>query len=425
MELPPNQLPDHPRRDVPDVPVQAVDPAHAALVSALRGSFAILRLIMVVLVVLYLTSGVFQIQPGEQGLIARLGRLVTNPESGAPVFTKGWIWWALPDPFDEKIRIPGRNLRLEIETFLFQRSPEDRESRKDLAGIRTAAQTLRPGVDGALLTGDKNLCHGLWEVEYRIVDAARFVTHAAERPADFEPLLQRLLESAVLREASHRTVDEVTRLGVERLTGDVRGRLQAELERLDVGVEVVKVRATTIVPPQVASAFADVTRAENEKKQQEHAAEQRATEILNQMAGPQHAVVLEQIQRYGAAQLAGAPAAELERLRGGIDAALQEASGDVAARLREAQAAANTLRQQIGREYEEYTYWHEQFQRYPQATLISLWAQMRQAVLDSRDNEVFWVPQGPEIEIVVNRDPNRVIEAEKERLRRQMEPSPP
>ena len=408
--------PPPPAAGVPGPPEEGGDAAQQSLVSALRSSFAILRLIMIVLVVLYLCSGVFQIQPGEQGVIARLGRLVENSETGKPVFTQGWIWWALPDPFDEKIRVSGSIHKLEIDTFLFQRASKDIENKTDIATVAMAGAELTPGRDGAMLTGDKNLSHGLWEVEYQITDAAKFVTTVGEKPVDFEPLLQRLFENSILREVSYHKVEDVTRWKIDSITSRVRMRLQGELDNLAVGVTVVKVNATTIVPAQVAPAFAQVANAENERTQQEHAARQRATEILNQAAGPQHGELLSRIREYGAAQLAEADNAQLEQLRADIDGVLEEAEGEVAIALRDARAEANTVREQVGREYEEYTNWLKQYREYPQATLIYLWTQMREDVLNSTSNEIFWVPNSDIIEILINRDPEKALEAETERL---------
>jgi regulator of protease activity HflC (stomatin/prohibitin superfamily) len=276
-----------------------------------------------------------------------------------------------------------------------------------------------------MLTGDKNLSHGLWTAEYRISDAAKFVTQVGERVEDFAPMLRRLLDSSVLREVSYRKVEEVTRTKRDIVAEAVRNRLQRELDELDLGVTIVKVTANTIVPPQVAAAFDDVAKAENEKKAQEDAARQRATEVLNQTAGPQYAELLEQIRAYGAAQLAGADAERLAELRHDIDDTLTRCQGLVAVRLRDAQAKANTEREQLEAKYHEFVQRLEQYRAYPRQTLINLWTEMRREVLASKQNEIFWVPETDFVDVIVNRDPNRAMEAERERLRREVLESAP
>ncbi len=397
----------------------AQDPAQQSLIKALRSSFAVLRLIMIVLLVLYIGSGVFQIQPGEQGVIVRLGKLVNNEDTGRPVFDHGWIWWAMPAPVDEKIRVSTSIQKLKIDTFLFRRIGPDAE-KTDIGSIRPSTNTLKPGQDGAMLSGDMNLSHGLWEVEYRLADADRYVQNVPE-DTGVEPILRRLFETAILREVAHFKVEEVTRTKIDILASRIATRLQNEIKNLDIGVEVVKVNPNSIVPPQVAPAFEEVTKAENERKQQEDAAQKTATGILNQVAGPQHRELLEKINQYGAAELAGADAARLQALRGEISDALERAQGEVATRLGEARARRDTEQQQINQEYREFTFWLQQYRQHPTATLISLWAAMRADVLDNKDNEIFWVPSSDIVDIVVNRDPNRAIEAEKERYQQQLQ----
>ncbi|MFH1748030.1 MAG: SPFH domain-containing protein [Planctomycetota bacterium] len=419
---------DHPRHNhgqpaarMPEPQAPPADPAHESLVRALRSSFTILRLIMILLLVGYVASGIFIINPGQQGLIARLGVLVENDDDNTMIFKPGWrpAW---PDPIDEKITISGAIFKLETDSFLFRRSPKDIADKTDIATIRRPSSSLTPGTDGAMLTGDKNLSHGLWEVEYRIDDGARFVRTVGEQPRDVEPLLKRLFENSILREVAYRRVEDVTRGLADEVAKDVARRLQSELDELQVGLTVVKVQSSNIVPSQVAPAFTEVTRAENEKQQQEYAAGQRANAILNQAAGPQHAELLALIRDYGDAQLADRDAEVLARLRQSIDDKLEEAQGEVAVQLREAQAESDTVREQINREYEEFTYWLEQYRLYPGPTLVGLWAQMRQEVLGSNDNELFWVPDSQVIEILINRDPNKAIDAERDRLKKQVQP---
>lgn len=409
-------------------PAVPVDPAQESLVSALRSSFAILRLIMLVLVVLYLVSGVFRIEPGNQGVLVRLGKLVVNNDKkskhfGKRVFGEGWHWQALPQPFDEKIYLPGNIQTLKIDTFLFKRLG-DNATNDDIASIKPTSGTLKPGVDGAMLTADKNLSHGLWSVEYQISDAEQFVQNVGESDEQFRPLLQRLFETAIVREVAYRKIEQVTRTGIESLTEAVKGRLQRELNTCGTGVELVKVNANTIVPPQVAGAFNQVIAAENEKKQQEDQARQTATQTLNQAAGPQYRELMDKIAIYGAAQLVDAAPEKLDKLRADIDAALDGAQGQVAVRLREAQAAANTTREQLGREYEEYRNYLEQYRKYPSLTRVGLWSRMWSEVVSSKDNEVFWVPADGTIEIVTNRDPHRVLEAEQGRYQKQLQGAP-
>jgi regulator of protease activity HflC (stomatin/prohibitin superfamily) len=392
------------------------DPAQESLVRALRASFNILRALMVVLVVLYLLSGIFRVAPGQQGLVARLGELrLRSDETGqTPVFPPGWHP-ALPDPFDKKYILTGRVQELAVTTFMF--SHEQAATARDLSQIVTASSGLTPGVDGAMLTGDRNLSHGRWEVQYHIDDAARFLQNVGESPASFEPLLQRLTESAVVREVAGRTVEEVTRTALDDVRQRVQTRLQASLDELETGVEVVQVVAYTIEPGAVRPAFMDVVRAENERLSLQEKAEEEAAEILNRAAGHMHRELLDAIGRYGEAQLKGErpPLTEIDQL---LDRAKREGAGEVAVKLSEAEARADQTNERLRSEFEEFNNYLEQRRARPRITVLDLWVQMRHAILSNRLNEIFFVPHSKEIEILIKSDAQRKIELEEEAARK-------
>lgn len=405
-------------------PLGTVDPAQESLVAALRASFNILRVLMLVLVVLYVFSGVFRVDPDQQGLVSRLGRLRERADGGY-VFGPGWHA-TLPDPFDTKYRLTGQIIPQRVTTFMF--SHPEAETARDLATIVVQARDIEPGRDGAMLSGDRNLSHGRWEVQYRIEDAARFVQNVAEKPEAFHPLLQRLTETAVLREVAGRTVEEVTRHALEAVSDGVQQRVQKALDELNTGVRVVRVVGQTIEPGAVREAFLDVINAESQKQAVIDEARGQRTRVLSEAAGPAeiHEPLLALIHQYGAAQLTGAAAAELERLRGAIDAALEEAerreAGKVALTLRTARTQASALNESLRREYDRFTKWLEQRKLLPEVTLLRLWNEMRAEILGNRQNEVVLVPGGgDEIEILVNRDPERLKELEEEQLKARRE----
>jgi membrane protease subunit HflK len=404
-------------------PIGPVDPAQESLSQALRAGFNVLRVIMVVLLIAYLLSGLFQVNPGEQGLIVRFGKLRTTDDGKSYVFGEGWHA-SLPDPFEEKIRISGQNFKLRLDTFSFPL--DEKEQRKelsdiDLSGIVRGQARLKPGVDCTMVSGDRNLSHGLWAVEYRIEDAASFVQCVGDSSEDFEKLLRRLAENAIVRTVAGLSVERVTRIQTEEVTRDfteiVKESLAKELEQLKTGVTVVNVEAKTVQPGQVRDAFLKVSDAKSERKEKETQARQEAHRILSKTAGPRskYDALLETIEAYGAAQATGADDARLEELRHVIDQQLDQAEGEVAVRLRQAQSRANEIRERVQQEYKLFVDYRDTYRKYPELTLVRQWVRMRDAILSSGENEIFFVPEAGEIEIITNRDVQRQIQAELKR----------
>lgn len=398
------------------------DPAQESLAQALRSGFNLLRVLMVVLVVAYVLSGWFRVDPGQQGLVVRFGRLVENDQEGSqyagtPVFGPG-SHPSLPDPFDEKILISGQTFPLRIDSFLFPL--EQTERGRPLSEVVPNRERLDPRTDGVMLSGDRNLSYGLWQVEFRIANAAKFVENVGEDPEVARRLLRRLAETAVVQTIAGLPVDRVLRTGtaVQADFSDAVGRwLSEELAKLDTGIVIDNVTAETVEPGSVRRAFLNVTNAKAEKKRLTEEAQKERQRILNEAAGPEYGVILPLIEQYGAKQALGAPESELEQLRSEIDVALERAGGEVARTLRRARARASGIRETLQREYEQYIALRDAYYRHPEVTVTRLWVEMRETILGGSDNEFFYVPRSKIIEILTNRDPQRAIESDIERYR--------
>jgi regulator of protease activity HflC (stomatin/prohibitin superfamily) len=406
-------------------PVHFTDPAQESLSQALKAGFNVMRVIMIVLLIAYFASGWFQVKPGDQGLIVRFGQLRDNPATGKPIYEQGWHF-ALPDPFDTKITVPGQFYTLKLDTFLFKRVGDAARKplgEQPLAEILMEKDKLEPGEDGAMLSGDRNLSHGIWTVEFRIDDAAKYVRNVGSNPPhDFRPLLQRVTENAVIKAVAGRRIEEVLRYGrpgeviADIVSADVQTRIAQELARLDTGVTIIKVTAETIEPGRVRTAFYRVNVAQNEQQRLISEANQQRTQLLNEAAGPGYEALLKLIEAYGAAQTASASEDRLREMLAEIDAMLDKASGQVADILSRASTRRDAAVQDLRREYEEFIGFRDAYRKNPFAALVREWVRMRSVVLGSVQNEIFYMPRAKTIEILTNRDPERALEAERQRF---------
>ncbi len=406
-------------------PAEVFDPAQESLNQALRSGFNVLRILMVVLLVAYFLSGWFKVGPGEQGLIVSLGKLRINTSgasefAGTPVFGPG-SYASLPDPFEQRIPISGSTQALSIRTFMYGRGKEDEA--KPVAENVPPRDKLDPRVDGTMFSGDRGLAHGLWTIEYRVANAERFVRRVGEQPSAAEPLLRALAEDAIVQTASGIPVERLTRTRVDPAEADftleVRRRLSEALDRLETGLVVDKVVAETVEPGKVREAFIGVTRAQNVREREINEARQTREQVLNGAAGPQYAALLEAIESYGLAR----DDAERQDRHARIDELLQQAGGEVSVMLERARTRATEIRETARQELEYFRNVLPAYRKQPELTAARLWTEMRAAVLGNKQLEVFLMPSvAQDIEIIINRNIQRLLEADVERYKQRYQP---
>src|SRR5690349_15064918 len=87
--------------DRPDPSKATLDAGSRALEEALRSSFYIIQIVMVILVVVFLGSGITTVGPQEKAVILRFGK----PLSAGPEQLLGpGFHWAFPYPIDEVVK---------------------------------------------------------------------------------------------------------------------------------------------------------------------------------------------------------------------------------------------------------------------------------------------------------------------------------
>ena len=179
--------------------IEALDAAGQSLADALRVSFRLLTFIMVLLFVGFLCSGITCINPQEVGIKKTFGRIVGVAEQGL-TYT-----WPFPIGEIEKVRIDEK--QLEVEDFWMHETAQDKT--KDLSERAPSKQGIRPGWDGALLTGDRYLLHVHLTCNYRIADALAFKEIVGSDPEVEKEFLRSAVCSAVIHAAANRTAESI------------------------------------------------------------------------------------------------------------------------------------------------------------------------------------------------------------------------
>ena len=126
----------HEKRNLP-IPGPADKPTDAAgqsLANALRVSFKLLSVLMVIVLFFYLLTGVKSIEPYQVGIKTRFGRIIGIAEEGL-----AYTW---PFPIGRIEIIDVKEQRLTIDVFWMAEKPEDKTkellARSSMAATRTA-----------------------------------------------------------------------------------------------------------------------------------------------------------------------------------------------------------------------------------------------------------------------------------------------
>lgn len=240
-------------------PTTFEDASAQALSEALRSSFRIIRVIMIGLVLLFLCSGVFIVQPNEQVILLRLGKPVGVGEE--MLFKPGWHW-AWPYPIDEKVRIrTGQSQTVTSSSGWFAVTPEMQATN----ALPTPYGFLRPESEGYTLTGDGGIIHVRATVKYRVNKPLRYHLEFANVPQ----LLTNVLNEAIFYASAKFTADAAIYKDRPGFRDAVMERVREQVEKLDLGIIIETGDVEVIPPADLFDAYVKVNNAE----------EQRGTEL--------------------------------------------------------------------------------------------------------------------------------------------------
>jgi len=254
---------------------EALDAGSQALAEALGSSFAIVKIVMVLMVVLFFCSGFFQVGPSEKAVILRFGKPVGE---GKSVLLGPGLHWSFPYPIDEVVKIPITEIqKVTSTTGWYFTTPEQELSGEELP----AGASLNPAIDGYAITADRNIVHTRATLNYHIDDPIAYIFDFASASNS----IQNALNNALLFTAAKFNVDDI-------LTRDVAGFQDAVLARVSdltdqehLGIVIDNCQVQSVAPRQLQDVFARVTEAQqNQSKQINDANAYRDKTLLNASA---------------------------------------------------------------------------------------------------------------------------------------------
>jgi membrane protease subunit HflK len=246
---------DHPHSGPPEPvspPETPVDAGSQALAEALRSSFTIVKFVMILLLLVFLASGLFTVGPEQRAIILRFGK--AQGEGEKALLMPG-LHWSFPYPIDEHQKVSIGGLQQVSSTVgWYAVTPEQM-----LAGIEPpAAGTLNPIADGYVMTADANIVHARATLTYRIKDPIRYVFSFINA----SNTVQSLLDNALLHSAASFNVDDALTRDVAGFQDNVRRRVTQLLDQQDLGITVDQCAVRSSPPRQLKEPFTGVLKAE-------------------------------------------------------------------------------------------------------------------------------------------------------------------
>ena len=260
-----------------------MDAGSQALNEALRSSFTIVRFVMFLLVLVFLASGFFKVEPNERAMILRFGRPLGE---GAKALLGPGLHWSYPYPIDEIQKISVTGVQKVTSTVgWYAVTPE-----QELSGnLPPAGPSLNPAIDGYTLTADANIIHVRSTLYYRIDDPVRFIFGFV----DASNIVLNSLNNAIVYASAHFSVDDVLTRDKVGFKEAVKRRTSELLDKANVGVVVDDCNVDTTWPrqPTVAAAFSAVLSAQINRDKLLQEASSHTNQVLTAAVATSNSVV--------------------------------------------------------------------------------------------------------------------------------------
>ncbi len=231
----------------------------------------LIGLLAIVAAGLWLASGIYRVQPDEQGVVLRFGAFEG--------YTYPGLRYHLPWPV-ETVVTPSVTRVNRIEVGV--RTPSDRLDRGE-PGRQVDAEAL-------MLTGDENIIDINFSVFWRIKDAKEYLFDI-RNPAD---TVRAASESMMRQVIGHTPIQPALTEARARIELDVMTGTQAILDQYGSGVEVTQVQLQKVDPPSaVIESFRDVQRANTDAERVRNEAESYRNDIVPRARGDSARLVAE------------------------------------------------------------------------------------------------------------------------------------
>lgn len=220
-----------------------------------RGARIGVGLILGLVGLIWLGSGFFIVQEGQQAVVMSFGRFSHTVDAG--------FQWRAPFPFQSHEIVNLTQLRsIDVGS----------NSVMQATGLR----------DSSMLTRDENIVDIRFTVQYRLADARQYLF---ENRSSDEAVLQ-AAESAVREIVGNSTMDSVLYEQRDAIAAELVKSIQAQLNKLKAGVLISNVNVQSVqAPEQVQAAFDDAFKAGADRERLKNEGQAYANDVIPKAQG--------------------------------------------------------------------------------------------------------------------------------------------
>lgn len=202
----------------------------------------IARNLLLIVIVVYILSGIYIVKPGEAAVVERFGKVIN------PKVTEG-LHYRLPWPFEKQTNVNIAQIRRE-GVGLTEAEPEHPLHIEQPAKLQ-------------VLSGDTNIIDYEVIIEYQVSDPVAYLFRT-NYPS--YQLVRDAVRAAVTRISGTTSVDDILTAKRQTILNNLRSETQKLLNDYASGLTVVNVNFQKAYPPdEVADAFRDVSSAREDK----------------------------------------------------------------------------------------------------------------------------------------------------------------
>lgn len=206
----------------------------------------------------WIMSGIYKVQPDEQGVVIRFGRWAETTDAGLHYH---WPW--------------------PVESVVLPKVTQISQLR--LGNLYEGSQSSTPDPrEKQMLTGDENIVEADCAVFWRIQDAGKFLF----KVKDPETSLRIAAESSLREVISRTPIQAAMSNRRQQVAEETRALLQQRLDETQSGVLVTQVQLQRVDPPaEVIDAFNDVQRARADQERARNEAQAYSNDIIPKARG--------------------------------------------------------------------------------------------------------------------------------------------